>query len=106
MKDLDKITAKAKATGTSIVLFVNNHRTILLISLACFAVIASVMQAQSYLNPVRNEAKYTELSSGITAKKLNKEIIEKLEKTQLDKDNNVSSNFAPNRNNPFIDSEQ
>lgn len=103
MSKMNESLGKLTAEGQKLVDFVSSHRTVIIIVVACGAIIAAVFQAQSYLNPERNEEKYTELSSSITVKSLDEEILEKLEATQNDQNYNVDSNFVPDRTNPFTE---
>ena len=83
------------------VAFISKHRVVLTVLIACGAILASVMQAQGFLNPLRNETLYTEQKATSNTKTIDEEIVKKLSKTQTDESISVDSNFVPDRNNPF-----
>ncbi len=101
MNDMKNIAKKAEITGLRTVSFISKHRTVILVFVASIAVLMAVMQAQSYLNPARNELKYTEIKSSTTIRKIDEDVLRKLEKTQEDIDNTVDGNLVIDRKNPF-----
>lgn len=103
MSDTRKVIENAEQTGIKIVGLISKHRTVILIFIASIAILASVLQTQSYLNPVRNEDKYTEVQSTANSKKIDQAIVDKLSKTQNDQNSTVDSNFVPDRSNPFTE---
>lgn len=103
MSDIKDILEKSENKGLDVVAYISKHRTVILVLVACIAILAALMQTQSYLNPKRNEDKYTEIKSSISAKKIDDEKLEKLQTTQQDKTESVDSNFVPDRSNPFTE---
>lgn len=103
MSDINQIVKNAEEKGLQSVGFISKHRTVIMVIVASAAVIAAIMQTQNYLNPARNELKYTELKSSVTTKSINQEILTKLQATQEDKTESVDSNFVPDRKNPFTE---
>jgi len=103
MNDTNKIVQNLGTIGAKIIGYVGRYRTVIVIFIACIAIFASVMQAQSYLNPVRNEDKYMEVQSSANSKKIDQAIVEKLSKTQGDYSSTADSNFVPDRSNPFAE---
>ncbi len=103
MNDTKKILGDAEQYGVKVLGIIGKHRTVIVIFIACIAILASVLQAQNYLNPVRNEEKYTEVQSTANTKKIDQTIVDKLSKTQEDQNSTVDSNFVPDRNNPFAE---
>jgi len=103
MNDIKQLFEKTESKGIDAVDFISRHRTVIIIFVACSAILLSVMQAQSYLNPSRNEDKYNEVRSTINTKEINQEILTKLEKTQSDVINTAESNFVQDRTNPFAE---
>ena len=103
MSDVKEIIEKSENTGLRAVGYVSKHRTVIIVVVICAAVLAAIVQTQSYLNPTRNEAKYTELKSSFNTKSIDNETLEKLQATQSDKTETVDSNFVPDRNNPFTE---
>jgi cell division protein YceG involved in septum cleavage len=103
MNDLKNIFSNAQSSGAKSIDFISRHRTVIVILVVCFAVIAALLQTQSYLNPTRNEDKYTEVITSVNPKKIDQEIVAKLEETQNDQNSSVDSSFVPDRNNPFAE---
>lgn len=103
MSDTKKLVGDAEKVGIKVLGIIGKHRTVIIIFIACIAIFASVSQAQSYLNPVRNEEKYTEVQSSANSKKIDQTIVDKLSKTQNDQNSTVDSDFVPDRNNPFAE---
>lgn len=103
MNDLKKIIQKSETKSLLVVNFISKHRVVLTILVACAAIILAVFQAQSYLSPERNEDKYMEVKSSISTKKINQEIVDKLNFAELDKENTAESNFVDDRTNPFAE---
>ncbi len=101
MKDLNNLLPKFNEYLTKSIAFISKHRVVLTAVVACGAIFASVIQAQEYLHPVRNETLYTEQRASANTKTIDEKIVEKLSETQTDEDISVDSNFVPNRNNPF-----
>jgi|GEM_PF-2166385 len=103
MNDTKLTLERFQQSGTKFISKIGKHRTVIIIFIACIAIISSVLQAESYLNPVRNEDKYTEVQSSANTKKIDQAIVEKLSKTQEDQYGTVTSDFVPDRNNPFAE---
>lgn len=103
MNNLKDIPAKLQDNSMIIVGFISKHRTVFVIFIMCFAILAAAMQTQIYLNPDRNEVRYTEIRSSVNPKKIDQNIVNKLAETEKDQNNSVDSNFVPNRNNPFAE---
>ena len=101
MKDLNNILPKLNVYLNKSIAFISKHRIVLTVVIACGAILASVMQAQGYLNPTRNEELYTEQKSSSNIKTIDEDIVKKLEETQTDEDIFVDSNFVEDRTNPF-----
>jgi hypothetical protein len=103
MSNLKSLLEKSENKGSDLISYISKHRTVIIVFVACIAILAALMQTQSYLNPVRNEDKYTEVKSSISAKKIDEEKLEKLQTTEQDGDTSVDSNFVPDRSNPFTE---
>lgn len=103
MSDIKQLLDKGESKGSDIMKFISKHRTVLVILVASSAIILAVFQTQDFLNPDRNEEKYSEVKSSLTIKQLDEEIIKKLETTQQDQENTASSNFVKDRTNPFAE---
>jgi hypothetical protein len=103
MSDRKKLVEQIESNAVKITGYVGRHRTVIVIFIACIAIFASVIQAQSFLNPVRNEDKYTEVQSSSNSKKIDQAIVEKLSKTQEDYNSTADSSFVPDRSNPFAE---
>lgn len=103
MNDSKRLIEQAESFGMKLISYVGRHRTVIVIFIACIAILASVMQAQIYLSPVRNEDKYTEVQSSANSKKIDQAIVEKLSATQEDYTSTADSNFVPDRSNPFAE---
>ena len=103
MNDKRKLVERFEQSGSKAISLVSEHRAVIIIFIACVAILASVLQTQSYLNPSRNEDKYNEVQSTANTKKIDQTIVDKLSKTQDDQNNTADSNFVPDRNNPFAE---
>jgi cytoskeletal protein RodZ len=103
MNSLKQLLNKGESKGSELMKFISKHRVVIVILVASSAIILAVFQTQSYLNPERNEDKYTEVKSSLTIKQLDEEVIDKLETTQLDQENTASSSFVEDRTNPFTE---
>jgi uncharacterized membrane protein affecting hemolysin expression len=103
MSDIKQQFEKVESEFSRVLNFISKHRTVIVIFIACSAVILAVLQTQNYLNPDRNEDKYLETKSSLTIRELDQSIIEKLEKTQSDIENTADSNFVTDRTNPFAE---
>ena len=103
MNDLNKYLDLAKKYGLESVHLISRFRTLLTVAIAALAIFAAVLQAQEFLNPARNETTYTETKSQVTVKNIDQEILSKLEATQSDRTDTASSDFVPNRDNPFAE---
>lgn len=81
-----------------------NQKQVFFVVLACSAIlIYTLVQATSFLNPERNEDRYTEESLKVNYATIDEEIVEEISKTLADEDINVDSDFVPGRNNPFAE---
>jgi hypothetical protein len=103
MIDIKAQLEKSKTKGSDLIAYITKHRTVIIIFVASTAIIAALMQTQSYLNPARNEDKYNENKSSITTKTIDEEKLEKLQAIQQDKIESVDSSFVPDRSNPFVE---
>jgi uncharacterized membrane protein affecting hemolysin expression len=61
MSDIKLLLEKTETKSAEIIRFISKHRTVIIIFVACVAIFVAVMQTQSYLNPDRNEDKFTEI---------------------------------------------
>jgi hypothetical protein len=103
MNDMKNILEKSSNKLVSTIEFISKHRIVITILVISAAVIIAVLQAQTYLNPERNEEKYLEVKSTISIREIDQEIIDKLIKTQEDRENIAESNFVDDRTNPFAE---
>lgn len=103
MSDVKQLLEKTENKGANAVQYISNHRTVIVIVVASVAILFAVLQAQSFLNPPRNEEKYTEIKSSISIREIDEETLRKLESTLEDKENEASSNLAQDRTNPFAE---
>jgi membrane carboxypeptidase/penicillin-binding protein len=103
MNDLKNLFVKTENRAVTIAGFISRHRIVITIFVISSAVLISVMQAQSYLNPERNEDKYLEIKNTISSREIDQEVVKKLEKTQIDREETAESNFVDDRTNPFAE---
>lgn len=103
MNDFKNIFQKYESKAQLVVGFISKHRVVITTLVISFAVLVAVLQAQSFLNPERNEEKYIEIKSSISTRQIDQELIDKLSKTQTDKVNTAESSFVDNRTNPFTE---
>lgn len=103
MSDLKNIINMSGNKAQSVIDFISKHRVVITIFVISSAVLIAVMQAQSFLNPTRNEDKYLKVKSTISTRQIDQEVIEKLSQTQSDFINTAESNFVDDRTNPFAE---
>jgi hypothetical protein len=103
MSDFKKLVENSENKALSTVDFISKHRIVITILVICFAVLFAVLQAQSYLNPERNEDKYIEIKGTISTSQIDQEVVEKLRKTQVDREESAESDFVDDRTNPFAE---
>lgn len=80
---------------------VRAHGIFIMFLIAGGAIGFALLRSQAYLNPPRDEAKYQELSAGVSYSKIDYTLVNKLQAALKDTDVTVTQNLAPNRNNPF-----
>jgi hypothetical protein len=61
----------------------------------------SLIRARGYLDPVRDESRYTEATGKNTYSKIDYKLVEKLEASLNKAPVDVNPSLAPNRSNPF-----
>jgi hypothetical protein len=103
MKNTENTAHIIKKTIVEFIGFIDKYRMVIIVLIASIAVLSAVLQTQGHLNPPRNEAEFLELKSSISVKKLDEEVLRKLQQTQDDLNASVDSDFVPNRNNPFVE---
>jgi hypothetical protein len=103
MNDLKNLIIKTENKASFVIEFISRHRIVITVFVISSAVLIAVIQAQSYLNPERNEDKYIEIKSSITTREIDQEIVEKLKDTQIDREETAESNFVDDRTNPFAE---
>lgn len=108
MKKKNKSTKQKKPTKTLLLAYVSGlvkvvkaHGVLIMFLVAGGAIGFALLRSQNYLNPPRDEAKYQELSAGVSYSKIDYTLVKKLESALSDTDVTVTQNLAPNRNNPF-----
>lgn len=101
MNDLSASLTKLSTSSKAILHFLSKHRILLVIAISSAAIMLALFETRSYLDPTRDEAVYTELSTGINYSGIDEDIVEKLKTTQEDEEIIVDTNFVPDRNNPF-----
>ena len=101
MNDLSTSISKFTAVSKQTLHFMTKHRTLIVFLVSSVAIMLSLLQTRTYLNPARNEAVYTELSAGINYKGIDEDVVKKLQSTQSDQEIQVNANLVPDRSNPF-----
>jgi hypothetical protein len=101
MNDLMQIGSKANKGIRTILSFAALHRVVLLLTVASLAILSAVLLSSTYVNPERDEERFLELQAEIRYSNIDESIVEKLQKTQDDREIEVNSDLVPNRNNPF-----
>jgi len=101
MNDLLSSFSRVTASSKEIIHFMTKHRILFVFIISSLAIMLSLLQTRTYLNPTRDESLYTELSTGINYNGIDEEIVEKLKSTQNDQEVLVEADLVPNRNNPF-----
>jgi predicted Zn-dependent protease len=77
------------------------HGVFIMFVIAGSAIGFALYKSRTYLNPVRNEDKYQELSSKNNFSKIDYTIVDKLSDALKDIDVKASQAIDPNRKNPF-----
>ena len=108
MSKKPKKTVKKQSAKASLVTYVNHaqdffatHAVMIVIVLGGAAIGYSLYRARTYLNPVRDESRYSDGSAKLNYSKIDDNVLGRLKLTQNDKDNNVNRSLVPNRSNPF-----
>lgn len=81
--------------------FFNKYLLLVAMATSSLTVIAAILIAQSYINPVRDENIYIEGESQISFKQIDQEKLDTLRDSLDSSRVNVETDFVPNRNNPF-----
>lgn len=102
-QDTKKSTDNLMKQSEAIVAFVTKHRIVIVFALAGAAILAALIQSNSYLNPPRNEAIYQDGVLLINYSQIDQEVVEKLRSSQNFTDIEIISDFVPNRDNPFVE---
>ncbi len=103
MNELTLLLDKAKAIVGFIESLTKRHRFSTIFVISSIAVIMALLQSGAYLNPSRNNRRYEEALTKINYKAIDQKTVKKLQKSQQDKEINVSPDFVQNRNNPFAE---
>jgi len=97
----DKLTSSARNLTEKASEFFAKHRFTLVFIIASSAVLFALLQSRTYLNPVRNEARYEEGKLKINYASIDQEVVDEISRTLDDKNIEVTPSLVPNRNNPF-----
>lgn len=81
--------------------FIAAHAFVIVFVVGGLSIGFSLVRARSYLNPSRDETRYTDGSAKINYSKIDQKILDRLKLTQNEQQSQVSKNLAPNRSNPF-----
>lgn len=87
-------TDKLKAT-------IADHGVFLMFIIAGLSIGFSLYKARTYLNPIRDETKYSELTANNNYSKIDYNIVSKLSAALEDTDVQANKNIDPKRSNPF-----
>lgn len=77
------------------------HGVFVMIVIAGLSIGYALYKSRTYLNPYRDEAKYTELTNNNKFSKIDYKLVEKLSEVLNDAEITVSQNITPGRENPF-----
>lgn len=77
------------------------HSVVVMFVLAGIAIGYSLLKSKQYLNPERDENKYSEVSAKSNYSKIDYKLVKKLQDSLDDSDIQVTQNLSPNRKNPF-----
>lgn len=100
---MNTILESTKKQGEKIIGVIIKYRLTVVIMIAAASVMAALVQSGTYLNPPRNEERYSEEKVKINYSSIDEKIVEKLSKTQQDASIEVNENLVPSRNNPFAE---
>lgn len=81
--------------------FVGIHAFVIVFVFGGLAIGFALVRARSYLNPIRDDDRYTEASAKLNFNKVDQKILNRLKLTQDDADVQVKQSLVPNRSNPF-----
>lgn len=101
--ELNKTINSLKSSTSKIIAYITKYRFTAVFIVASASVIAAVVQSGTYLNPPRNDDRYNDEKLKINYSSIDKDIVEKLSKTQQDATVEVNENLVPSRNNPFTE---
>lgn len=93
--------AQFKGAVTKVTETFATHGVVIMFVLAGTMIGLALMRSRGYLNPVRDESRYTEASGRNNYSKIDYKLVSKLEETLNKAPVDVNPSLAPNRNNPF-----
>ena len=79
----------------------NKHSVVVIFIVAGATIGYSLVRSQGYLNPLRDETRYTEASGKNVYNKIDYALVTKLQKSLNDIDIQVRQSLSPDRKNPF-----
>jgi hypothetical protein len=77
------------------------HGVVIIFIVAGATIGMALVRARAYLEPARDENRYTEESAKNNYSKIDYKLVEKLENSLVKAPVDVNQNVDPNRNNPF-----
>lgn len=80
---------------------INKHQVFIVLIIASAVLGYTLLQSRTYLNPERNEERYTEESLKVNYATIDQEVVDQLSATLDDASIDVDSNFVPGRTDPF-----
>lgn len=98
-----KVSTKARlrAVTSRVSSLFAGHGVVIMFVIAGGTIGFALVRARSYLNPVRDESRYTEASAKNNYSKIDYTLVNKLEASLDRAPIDVTQSLAPNRKNPF-----
>ncbi len=80
---------------------INKNQVFIVLVVASCILIYTLIQSRTYLNPERNEDKYSEEIIKVNYATIDQELVDEISATLEDENIDVDSNFVPGRTDPF-----
>lgn len=80
---------------------INKNQVFIVLVIASCVLIFTLLQSRTYLDPERNEERYSEESLKINYATIDQEVVDELSATLDDASIDVDTNFVPGRTDPF-----
>lgn len=100
---MNNLKQKIQKTIPLVIEGFTKHRFTLLFIILGVAITFALLRTRSFIDIPRNEERYTEEALRIKYKSIDEEVLDQFSSADEDKDIEVDSDFAPDRQNPFTE---